>query len=247
MKEPANRFGRRVILCQIGWICFGMHAASDFSNLISILLLSLLGAVATGSLIESYKTTFNAALILLAFCIAPIANAAPCNVQHFHHGHHHQAGHYVDVPFALPIGVPVAVASPYWYGPNPYGHHQSSASAMQASGQEAVKQKQTEKPKPTPAAREKLQSGTSLVAHYCGKCHGSAKPDGGLSLKDLKLVPLDRRVLAVRKILGRKMPPSAEKEALPPGDVAGLIEELTREPEPTGEKNAESEDPFQAE
>jgi mono/diheme cytochrome c family protein len=100
----------------------------------------------------------------------------------------------VVVPFAVPVGVPVATFAPYFYS---YQQFQmktpESTPALPAT--------------PTPPASSNLAAAAaSVVFSRCASCHGGATPKAELSLEHVDRLTAAQRVKAIHEVVVGNMP-----------------------------------------
>lgn len=129
----------------------------------------------------------------------------------------------VAVPYALPVGVPVAVLqSPtVLYAFGGYGMAAGYAPAAQAG------------PAANSAAADAsvaASAAVSMVAAKCSKCHGANRADGRLDLQDLTALQPGQRLEAIRRLTtdeaAERMPKGAK---LTPAELGALIQELSQQ------------------
>ncbi|HEY2883209.1 MAG TPA: hypothetical protein VGJ15_12265 [Pirellulales bacterium] len=113
----------------------------------------------------------------------------------------------VIVPFAVPVGVPVAPFAPYFYSYQPV-----QPTAPVVAAQAATTQADRVQPE-------------SLVAARCANCHGGAAPKAGLSLEQLDSLSADDRLRAIRAVAAGRMPKGSRPST---DEVRSLINELAQ-------------------
>ncbi len=121
---------------------------------------------------------------------------------------------FVVTDIAVPIGVPVAVYSSYWYStgglvqPAGYAVQQAHPQLQQAqtAQQNNVQAESVPPPLPQRPAEPMLSPPVRLLSATCVKCHGGAKPKAGLSLEHLDELTDEQRLKAVRMVLTERMP-----------------------------------------
>jgi hypothetical protein len=111
------------------------------------------------------------------------------------------------VPFAVPVGVPVAPFAPYFYS-----YQQTQAVAAMVHHDEKTEALPTATPEsstlpPTPAPS------ASIVVEQCAMCHGGQSPKAGLSLENPKTLSIANRLRAVQAVVTGKMPKGAQLSA----------------------------------
>lgn len=169
-------------------------------------------------------------MVLAVFGVVGLASSlsAACRVQRVRVVRQHVAEAKVVVPFAVPVGVPVAVVSPYLYGYSAFATPADTASdpyadrsrtATSASPAEAGLGRSHRDPLPE-GGRELVHSNVST---HCAACHGGATPEGQVTLERVDGLPLRDRLRAIRAVLSRRMPKGA---ALTDEQLRGVVEEL---------------------
>ena len=118
----------------------------------------------------------------------------------------------VAVPFAVPIGVPVAPLAPYFY---------SYQQIREMSGDSGMAAATPQSPANTVAPISAVP--TSVVASHCASCHGGQTPRAGLSLEKIKDLNCGDRLRAIRAVMTGKMP---QGESLDPDQLRGVVLEL---------------------
>lgn len=111
------------------------------------------------------------------------------------------------VPFAVPVGVPVAPFSPYFYGyqqfrVDPIESH--SATPVTALPDRAA----------------------SLVATQCATCHSGPAPQGEVRLDRPEALDASHRLAAIRAVLAGRMPKGG---TLTPDELRAILAELAKE------------------
>ena len=125
----------------------------------------------------------------------------------------------IVVPFAVPVGVPVAAFAPYFYG---YRQFQVQAQGLQPLGLPQVQA----------SAPSRSQLVDSLVTSHCAACHAGAAPKAGLSLGSIADLSASDRLKAIRAVATGRMP---KRETLSADEIRAVIEELTAETQRRGE------------
>jgi mono/diheme cytochrome c family protein len=100
----------------------------------------------------------------------------------------------VVVPFAVPVGVPVATLAPYFYSYQQF-------------------QLKTPEPMPAPAATptppassNPTAAAASVVLSRCASCHGGSAPKSELSLEHVDRLTAAQRVKAIHEVITGNMP-----------------------------------------
>lgn len=161
--------------------------------------------------------------VLLLFAIAPTPTSADCRAKAVHPSNDEIQ---LVVPFAVPVGVPVAPFAPYFYS---YRLDQSPAVANQQVAQPsrpAVLDNQTGRKTdshPAPETAPQVAKTTSLVATYCASCHGDEHPKAELSLEQLESLSAVDRLRAIDAVITGRMPKS---HRLSPAQVQAIVKEL---------------------
>jgi mono/diheme cytochrome c family protein len=126
------------------------------------------------------------------------------------------------VPFAVPLGVPVAPLAPYFY---------SSQAAQGARDEERGARIRAEENRSNinKAADSILPSipapRASLLATHCAACHGGPSPKANLSFALVDKLSIDNRLNAIRAVVSGRMPLG---EKLSPDEVHALVKELSQ-------------------
>jgi hypothetical protein len=114
------------------------------------------------------------------------------------------------VPFAVPIGLPVATFAPYFY----------SAAQFQPSPAST-----TDKgPRTTDLQSANQKGPNNLVAMHCSSCHSGPSPKAGLALDHRDALSLTDCLRAIRAIASGQMPKGSQ---LSDQEIRALIQELT--------------------
>ena len=100
----------------------------------------------------------------------------------------------VAIPFAVPVGVPVATFAPYFY----------SYQQFQLKTPEPMPDSPAT-PTP-PASSNPTAAATSLVSSRCASCHGGATPKAELSLEHVDRLTAAQRVKAIHEVVTGNMP-----------------------------------------
>ena len=170
---------------------------------------------------RSHSSLFIASLLTLTYPAAP--TSAACHTQAMVQNNNEIT---VAVPFAVPVGVPVAPLSPYFYGyqqiysPIPQSNGQTNSSdpiakvgpANDAASVDQSKSNPSQSAPPFPS---------SLVVTTCAKCHGGQAPKAGLSLEHPEALNTSDRLRHPRS---RHRTNAERKPALPersPGNHRG--------------------------
>jgi mono/diheme cytochrome c family protein len=140
------------------------------------------------------------------------------------------------IPFAVPVGVPVAPFAPYFYSYQAgQGREASGEARATVQGREARDEGRVEEypstatmtnapPSPHAARLSPLERSSPLVAAHCAACHGGAAPKANVSFESIEQLSIDNRWKAIRAIVSGRMP---KGEQLSPDEIRALIEELT--------------------
>src|SRR6185369_10477100 len=100
----------------------------------------------------------------------------------------------IVVPFALPVGVPVAPFAPYFYS---YQQYQGQRRGMWDEGREKTTMPPRE---PSEMQTPSLAPRLSTLSQRCATCHGGPTPEAGLSLEHPDQLTADTRLAAIRAI-----------------------------------------------
>jgi mono/diheme cytochrome c family protein len=117
----------------------------------------------------------------------------------------------VVVPFAVPVGVPVATFSPYFYS---YQQFQLKPPAPMPAPPAA--------PIP-PASTNPTAAAASLVSSRCAGCHGGATPKAELSLEQVDRLTAAQRVKAIHEVITGNMPKGGK---LSNDEIRAVVNEL---------------------
>lgn len=115
------------------------------------------------------------------------------------------------VPFAVPIGLPVATFAPYFYSAAQFQPPRASNPAPTSTDNE-------------PLTTDKSPSNSDLVATHCSSCHAGPSPKAGLSLDHPDFLSLTDRLHAIRAVASGQMPKGSQ---LTENEIRALIQELT--------------------
>ena len=158
------------------------------------------------------KTILHSIVILT--CI--IASTAVCDAA-CHSGTNTNQEIKVIVPFAVPVGVPVAAVAPYFYS-----YQQFQTRPEEPSGVVV---------KATAPARDSLPASrglsSPLVAAHCATCHGGPSPKAGLSLESIDNLSDADRFKAIRAVASGRMP---KGETVTADEVRAVIQQLANSP-----------------
>jgi len=116
------------------------------------------------------------------------------------------------VPFAVPIGLPVATFAPYFY----------SASQFQSSLPPATDNGRRKTDIQTPNYKSPT---TDLITTHCSSCHSGPSPKASLSLDRPDSLPLADRLRAIRAVASTQMPKGTQ---LTDEQIRALIQELSQ-------------------
>ena len=172
---------------------------------------------------RSHPYLFITSLLTLT-CLAPPASAA-CRTKTIVQNNDEIA---ITVPFAVPVGVPVAPLAPYFYGyqqtysPRPRSEGQmplSDTAEKVASADGAPNADQT-KSDSWNSAPSLL---SSLVVTACAKCHGGQAPKAGLSLEHPEALSTVDRLRTIHAVATGQMP---KGNRLSSKDAQAIIAEL---------------------
>jgi cytochrome c553 len=147
------------------------------------------------------------------------------------------------VPFALPIGLPVAPFAPYFYSaaqfqrvgqvfnlpPGATGSASAPPAAHSARSLPAAAGIPHSSLDSSPAHLLTSSPAQSGIAAHCSSCHAGPAPKAGLSLDHLDALSLTDRLRAIRAVASGQMPKGL---ALTDDDVRAVIQELTQDPQP---------------
>jgi hypothetical protein len=119
----------------------------------------------------------------------------------------------VVVPFAVPVGVPVATFAPYFY----------SYQQFQLKTSEPIN---SQPPSPTlsPSSVPTAES-APLVSNHCATCHGGLTPKAELSLEHLERLTSAQRVKAIHEVVVGNMPKGGR---LTSDEMRSVISELAK-------------------
>jgi hypothetical protein len=121
------------------------------------------------------------------------------------------------IPFAVPLGVPVAPFAPYFYSYQATRFHSASKEDAKSPNCGNTSAAVTTHQSP-------LTPVSPLIATHCAACHGGPSPKGNLSLDQLDKLSPDVRLKGIRAVLSGRMPIG---ETLAPSEVHSLIQEFT--------------------
>ncbi len=123
----------------------------------------------------------------------------------------------IVVPFAVPVGVPVAPFSPYFYSYRDFvvGGAESRPDASNAARGLANE--------PTELRAKPQADHPSLVFAHCATCHGGPAPKAGLSLDSIGQLKASDHLKAIRAVATGRMP---KGEQLSVEEAQSIIEEL---------------------
>lgn len=136
----------------------------------------------------------------------------------------------VVVPYAIPIGVPVALASPVAYA--------NSATPQYSGPPKSAEDILLDKLADLVAKRLAVQGGVqalevkTMFSQTCASCHAEAKPDGRPVFGALESLTAEQRLAAIKSLKSGEMPKGSK---LSPEDTAKLVGELLDVPKPKGE------------
>ncbi len=117
----------------------------------------------------------------------------------------------VVVPFAVPVGVPVAAFAPYFYS---YQQFQLKTPEPMPDSPAA----------PTPPASSNLTTAAaSLVSSRCASCHGGATPKAEFSLEHADRLTAAQRVKAIHEVITGNMPKGSK---LSGDEMRAVVNEL---------------------
>ena len=129
------------------------------------------------------------------------------------------------VPFAVPIGLPIATFAPYFYSAaqfqpvrvsNPPPSAAGSAGATGATGSASA----------LPSLDPEPRTLNPLAAH-CSSCHSGPSPKAGLALDHPDSLSLTDRLRAIRAVASGQMPKGTK---LTDNEIRALIQELSHNP-----------------
>jgi len=120
------------------------------------------------------------------------------------------------VPFALPIGLPVAPFAPYFYSAAQFQPVQVSNLPPSAAGSASAASVLNPEPRTL----------NPLAAH-CSSCHAGPSPKAGLALDHPDALPFTDRLRAIRAVASGQMPKGPK---LTDDEIRALIQELTQNP-----------------
>ncbi|HEY2827641.1 MAG TPA: cytochrome c [Pirellulales bacterium] len=137
----------------------------------------------------------------------------------------------VIVPFAVPVGVPVAPFAPYFYS---FQQSQSSAARYQSQidPTTCALPKENVAPDSSPSdsqfpssdPRSSTPSPLSIVAAKCANCHGGPTPKAGLSLEQPESLNTADRIRAIHAVVTGQMP---KGKRLLPDELQAVTTELS--------------------
>ncbi len=132
----------------------------------------------------------------------------------------------VVVPFAVPVGVPVAPFAPYFYSchkfqpqTTAYGNPVSIAASTPPAIYPKTTSASNASPAPTP----------SPIATHCTSCHGGPSPKASLSLEHPESLTESDRLAAIRAVITGLMPKGS---ALSAEDQRAVISALASQSNP---------------
>jgi len=132
----------------------------------------------------------------------------------------------VVTQFAVPIGVPVAIAAPVAYA--------NSATPQYSGPPKSAEDILLDRLADLVAKRLAVQGGAqalevkTMFSQKCATCHSQAKPDGRPVFGSLDTLTAEQRLAAIKSMSLGRMPKGSK---LSPEDTAKLVEELLDVPE----------------
>jgi hypothetical protein len=130
----------------------------------------------------------------------------------------------IIVPFAVPVGVPVAPFAPYFYSYQQF-QQPTVAVAGVAGEHDCPNGSRAQRGSADPSRSEPPVA--SLLAQRCATCHGGPNPKADLSLEHPDQLSAATRLAAIRAIATGRM---LKNKPLTADDSRALIEELSNAP-----------------
>jgi mono/diheme cytochrome c family protein len=128
----------------------------------------------------------------------------------------------IIVPFAVPIGLPVATFAPYFYSAAQF---QPQTSLVTGYSSFVDRTSFTSTRDKGPTTNDQGPETRNLIATRCASCHSGPSPKANLSFDNPNSLTLPDRLRAIRAIASGQMPKGTQ---LTDQEIRALIQELSR-------------------